>query len=281
MDRDKQLKELAKEFINNVKELFCQKGYVTLDEEGEPHNVRTLSDAETLQLLQEMQDYISEMDKEAGYIYSKVSEGTTIIPYTEGYGNMWSWQMAGNIMDTVSQYSYVSDTVQGVVIMSDDFSDLLKKATGNGDKEYINGLLWGTQDKDNIKSAVPILNADKTPMDTTVVAHVDYLSDRVMSQEIGNAKGDVLALVSNSKDYNVFIRTEFDTLIHNESVNTINSISKKNYIHHHHRNQYNIVQIQYLQEFFQVCSLEKCCMHEKVPVLLEVTANKSRDKFLK
>ena len=167
------------------------------------------------------------------------------------------------------------------VIYRDGYWECRKMLVNYDDKEYINGLLWGTQDKDNIKSAVPILNADKTFMDTKVVSHVDYLSDRVMSQEIGNAKGDVLALVSNSKDYNVFIRTEFDTLIHNEDANIINSISKKNNIHHHHRNQYNIVQIQYLQEFFQVCSLEKCCMHEKVPVLLEVTANKSRDKFLK
>ena len=212
MDRDKQLEKLAEEFINKIKELFCQKGYVTLDAEGEPHNVRPLRDEEVLVLLQEMQDYISDMDKEAGYIYSRVSEGTIIIPYTEGYGNMWSWQMADNIMNTVSQYSYVSDTVQGVVIMSDDFFDLLKKATGNEDKEYINGLLWGTEDKDNIKSAIPILNPDKTPIDTTVVAHVDYLSDRVMSQEIGNARGDVLALVSNFKITNIIFAGIFSSI---------------------------------------------------------------------
>lgn len=206
--------------------------YVWMSEQGYDTN-NPKDDNERLTRLQELEDFISELDDSKGNIYSETMSGKSIIPYSNSYGNIYSWKLADSVMMSTEDYSYVSDTAIGKLSMDETFQKRLGDILGYkfskvAEKPLIYNYLWGLDDSSKgIRSKSPILGSDGKPLETDVPAFVDYLSDRVMSQQIQNAKGDVFAFMSTSEGHNVFMRTELDTLIHNEDVTSINGLKRE------------------------------------------------------
>lgn len=200
------------ELNKEIKKWAQKNNYI--DKDG--NNIKKLSNEETIEMLQKLEKHLSEYDKANGYIFSKVPENRTIIPYTDQYNNLFSWRMADNISERTPNYSYVSETAIGAISMDDEFKDTLYEITGKNsditeDQNFMDMFVWGTsktlENGEIEKTQSPILENGK-PFNTGVRAFVDYISDRVMSEEVGNLKGDVFALVSHSRSSNVFARTE-------------------------------------------------------------------------
>ena len=136
---DKKIKKLNDE----IKEWAKANKY--LDDDG--NNVKQLSNSETVEMLKKLEEHLSEYDKANGYIFSKVPENRTIIPYTDQYKNIFSWRMADNISERTPKYSYVSETAIGQISMNPSFKKLLFSITGRdqsltADKHFISKLIW-------------------------------------------------------------------------------------------------------------------------------------------
>lgn len=138
---DENIKELNKEIIK-----WAQKNNY-IDKDG--NNIKKLSNEETIEMLQKLEKHLSEYDKANGYIFSKVPENRTIIPYTDQYNNLFSWRMADNISERTPNYSYVSETAIGAISMNDEFKKSLYVITGKNsditeDKNFMDMFVWGT-----------------------------------------------------------------------------------------------------------------------------------------
>lgn len=92
--------EDAKELLDKLYDWAKSKNYI--DAVGNP--VKKLTDQECLDFLDALENEVTRLDREADLKYSKVPEGRTIIPYTNGYGDVWAWKMADDI-------TYFSDKV--------------------------------------------------------------------------------------------------------------------------------------------------------------------------
>lgn len=217
-----------KEINSLKKELFLK-----LDKYAKARNYDKppKTDAERIDRLQNIENYLKELDDRSGNKYSKVSEGRTIVPYSNAYGNLYAYEVADAVMDGSDSYSYVSDTAIGTLINDKNFKQQFGEYLGYDFSEktqtpFVNNFLWGTTEANGHKSPSPVLDSSGNAVKTSVPSLVDFVSERVMKEEIGNAKGDVFALVSNSENRNVFVRTELPELLKNRKVTAINGIPK-------------------------------------------------------
>lgn len=156
---------------------------------------------------------------------SKIAEGTegivyygTVLEGTASTDSVYAYQFVDAITNTTSldkTYQYISDTEIGQLINDKSFINAISEYFGT---EALNNSIW-----DGIDNSGIIIFQDGS----SAIAINDFFSyNYVNSLDCSNVTTLFSGSCVKGDSYNAFCRTEFEAIIDNNSIKTINGVDK-------------------------------------------------------